>query len=294
MGVIDEGIQYTHPDLDGQVWTNPNDLVDGKDNDGNGYVDDVRGWDFANNDNTIYDGGTKGNLDDHGTHVAGTIGAKADGAGVVGVNWNVTLISGKFLGARGGITVTGGRLNVSGFVTTATPSEPTKPSAPTNLSATGGDSTVDLAWSAPLSDGGSAITGYKVYRDGLYLATTSATSPSYPDTAVTNGSTYTYHVTALNTLGESVASNTASATPSEAPARSVTVTPGVKKKSVTPVTVTWAGFGGTDVDITRSGSTFSNPNSGSLTENWRGSGTVTYTICETGSSTACASASATI
>jgi subtilisin family serine protease len=104
VGIIDEGIQYDHPDLAGQVWTNAKDPVDGIDNDGNGYVDDIGGWDFDGNDNTIYDGGTRGSLDDHGTHVAGTIGAKSDGKGVVGVNWNVTLISGKFLGRRGGTT----------------------------------------------------------------------------------------------------------------------------------------------------------------------------------------------
>jgi subtilisin family serine protease len=104
VGVIDEGIQFTHPDLNGQVWTNPYDPVDGIDNDGNGYVDDVHGWDFAGNDNTIYDGGTRGSLDDHGTHVSGTIAAKSNGAGVVGMNWSVTLISGKFLGRNGGTT----------------------------------------------------------------------------------------------------------------------------------------------------------------------------------------------
>jgi len=104
VGVIDEGIQFTHPDLDANVWTNPFDPADGMDNDGNGYVDDIHGWDFDGNNNTIYDGGTKGTLDDHGTHVSGTIGAEANGAGVVGVNWNVKLISGKFLGRRGGTT----------------------------------------------------------------------------------------------------------------------------------------------------------------------------------------------
>ncbi len=102
VGVIDEGIQFTHPDLSGQVWTNPYDPVDGIDNDGNGYVDDVHGWDFDKNDNTIYDGGTNGLVDKHGTHVSGTIGAKANTIGVVGVNWNVTIISAKFLGRRGG------------------------------------------------------------------------------------------------------------------------------------------------------------------------------------------------
>ncbi len=102
VGVIDEGIQFTHPELDANIWTNPYDKVDGIDNDGNGYIDDIHGWDFDGNDNTIYDGGTRGSVDDHGTHVSGTIGAESNGAGVAGVNWNVTLISGKFLGRRGG------------------------------------------------------------------------------------------------------------------------------------------------------------------------------------------------
>jgi len=101
VGVIDEGIMFTHADLSGQVWTNPFDPVDGVDNDGNGYVDDTHGWDFDGNNNTIFDG----TQDDHGTHVAGTIGAKGgNAAGVAGVNWNVTLISAKFLGRRGGTT----------------------------------------------------------------------------------------------------------------------------------------------------------------------------------------------
>ena len=105
VGVIDEGIQLNHPDLLGQVWVNPYDPPDGIDNDGNGYVDDINGWDFDGNNNTIYDGGTKGSADNHGTHVSGTIGGKANNnIGVVGVNWSVTLISGKFLGRRGGTT----------------------------------------------------------------------------------------------------------------------------------------------------------------------------------------------
>ncbi|UBV44707.1 S8 family serine peptidase (plasmid) [Deinococcus taeanensis] len=102
VGIIDEGYQFDHPDLAANAWVNTFDPVDGIDNDKNGYVDDTRGWDFANNDNTIYDGGTRGSLDAHGTHVAGTIGAENNGIGVVGVNWNVTFISGKFLGRRGG------------------------------------------------------------------------------------------------------------------------------------------------------------------------------------------------
>lgn len=103
VGIIDEGVQLTHPDLSGQVWNNPNDPVDGVDNDRNGYVDDINGWDFAGNNRTVYDGGNRGSSDDHGTHVAGTIGGKANnGTGVVGVNWSVTMISAKFLGSNGG------------------------------------------------------------------------------------------------------------------------------------------------------------------------------------------------
>jgi subtilisin family serine protease len=105
IGVIDEGIQFSHPDLQANIWTNPFDPADGVDNDANGYVDDIHGWDFDGNNNSIYDGGPKGTLDDHGTHVSGTIGATGGNElGVAGVNWNVTLISGKFLGRRGGTT----------------------------------------------------------------------------------------------------------------------------------------------------------------------------------------------
>ncbi len=101
VGEIDEGIMFTHPELATQVWTNPFDPVDGVDNDGNGYIDDIHGWDFDGNNNTIYDGA----IDDHGTHVAGTIGAKGgNGTGVAGVCWNVQIISGKFLGKKGGTT----------------------------------------------------------------------------------------------------------------------------------------------------------------------------------------------
>jgi subtilisin family serine protease len=101
VAVIDEGMDYSHPDLAANVWTNPKDPVDGIDNDGNGYVDDVHGWNFYSGNNQVFDSAG----DEHGTHVAGTIGAKGgNGKGVAGVNWNVTILSGKFLGPDGGDT----------------------------------------------------------------------------------------------------------------------------------------------------------------------------------------------
>jgi thermitase len=105
VAVIDEGVQVDHPDLAANVWKNPFDPADGVDNDGNGYVDDRNGWDFDGNNNTVYDGTFLGLFDQHGTHVSGTIGARGgNGVGVAGVNWNVTIISAKFLGAAGGTT----------------------------------------------------------------------------------------------------------------------------------------------------------------------------------------------
>jgi subtilisin family serine protease len=102
VGIIDEGYMYTHPDLAANAYTNPGEIAaNGRDDDGNGLIDDVYGWDFDGGNNTVFDGAG----DDHGTHVAGTIGAVGgNGAGVAGVCWNVKLMSAKFLGSRGGTT----------------------------------------------------------------------------------------------------------------------------------------------------------------------------------------------
>ena len=99
VAVIDDGVDFSRPDLAGQAWVNPGESGSGKetnnvDDDANGYIDDVNGWDFCHDDKTVHDPDD----DFHGTHVSGTIAAKLNGTGIVGVAPNVKLMALKFLG----------------------------------------------------------------------------------------------------------------------------------------------------------------------------------------------------
>lgn len=97
VAVIDTGVDYNHRDLRNNMWVNPGEIEgNGVDDDGNGFVDDVHGYDFVNNDGSPMDD------NGHGTHVAGTIGAVGDNNdGVVGVNWDVSIMALKFLSSNG-------------------------------------------------------------------------------------------------------------------------------------------------------------------------------------------------
>jgi len=97
IAVIDTGIDYTHVDLAANIWTNPHEIPNnGIDDDKNGYVDDVHGYDTVNEDGDPFDD------NGHGTHVAGTIGAVGNNhIGVTGVNWQCQLVAVKALDDEG-------------------------------------------------------------------------------------------------------------------------------------------------------------------------------------------------
>ncbi|MCM3134249.1 S8 family serine peptidase [Paenibacillus polysaccharolyticus] len=102
VGVLDSGIDTSHPDLAEQIYTNPKEIAgNGVDDDGNGYVDDVQGWDFSHGDNSVYDSATE---DKHGTHVAGIIAAKADNVGIIGVAPRVKILPLKIFSGTTGYT----------------------------------------------------------------------------------------------------------------------------------------------------------------------------------------------
>jgi subtilisin family serine protease len=96
IAIIDTGVQYTHPDLAANMWSNPNEVVDGLDNDNNGFVDDTIGYDFVQSDNDPNDS------NEHGTHCSGSAGAVGNnGEGVAGASWSASIMAVRVLDAQG-------------------------------------------------------------------------------------------------------------------------------------------------------------------------------------------------
>jgi len=97
IALLDTGIDYNHPDLSGNIWTNPKEIAgNGIDEDGNGYTDDTRGWNFIDNNNDPMD------ANGHGTECAGIIGAIGNNnLGTTGVDWNVRIMPLKVINDQG-------------------------------------------------------------------------------------------------------------------------------------------------------------------------------------------------
>ncbi|TLY04110.1 MAG: hypothetical protein E6K87_03605, partial [Thaumarchaeota archaeon] len=175
----------------------------------------------------------------------------------------------------------------------------TVPYAPQNLQTTSGNAQVSLSWSAPSNNGGSAITNYNIYRSTssgseTFIATTGNVL-SYTDSGLTNGQTYYYKVTAINSVGESLSSNEASATP-QLPALSVSVTTdkpvyskGSASITVTVTNSTSSPISGASVTLTVKAPN-GNTSQSTGTTNSNGQVTFSYHMTKPGTYTASASA----
>ncbi|MGB7605967.1 MAG: S8 family serine peptidase, partial [Lutisporaceae bacterium] len=102
VGVLDTGIDINHNELESNIFSNTQEIPGNNiDDDNNGYIDDVNGWDFANADQTVYD---SSEVDFHGTYVAGIIAAKSDTEGIIGIAPNIKILPLKFINGQTGYT----------------------------------------------------------------------------------------------------------------------------------------------------------------------------------------------
>lgn len=141
VGISDTGFDFSHSDLAGSIATNPNDPIDGIDNDNDGYIDNYQGWDLGMNDNNVqYE--TK----DHGAFVSGIVAARANnGIGIAGVGYNTKILPLKITNTSEVLT--------SGYESMV-------------YGATHGCSVINCSWGGPITDGkyGEDIINFVTYN----------------------------------------------------------------------------------------------------------------------------------
>lgn len=159
VAVVDTGVDINHPDLMSQLWVNADEVAgNGIDDDHNGYIDDISGWDFAGGDNNPDD------QNGHGTHVAGSIAADDNGFGATGVAPNAKIMPVRVLGSNGSGTAAAVAAGI-------------------RYAADNGADIINLSLGGALSSVIQSAIQYALSRDVLVVSAAgneSASTPSYP------------------------------------------------------------------------------------------------------------------
>jgi hypothetical protein len=181
---------------------------------------------------SLVNGAQPGNVYWRVLGAAGT-GALANFSGTIIASGAVTLGAGSTLNGR---VLSAGLVTLSSN-TVITTAPATVPGAPTSVSATGGNANALVSWTAPVSAGGSAITGYTVTSSPGSVTATTSGSTSVTVAGLTNGTAYTFTVVATNAVGDSVASSASTAVTPAVPAVTPVVPPRVKVPVAPPIDV---------------------------------------------------------